>query len=106
MTASATTQVISSSSLASADDEGSARARADTAAAIAFADQGFRDPSQVGIDVACGSSPCLAPDQRVVVRTRVLVVLPGVPRLLDRVVPARIEVTARHVSTVDRFRTR
>jgi hypothetical protein len=34
----------------------------------------------------------------------VLVVLPGVPRLLDRVIPARVEVTARHVSTVDRFR--
>ena len=89
-----------------ADDEGSARGRADAAAAIAFADQGFRDPSQVGIDVACAGSPCLAPDQRVVVRTRVLVVLPGVPRLLDRVLPARVEVTARHVSTVDRFRTR
>jgi Flp pilus assembly pilin Flp len=89
-----------------AQDEGSARGRADAAAAIAFADQGFRDPSQVGIDIGCAASPCLAPDQRVTVRSRVLVVLPGVPRLLDRLLPARLEVTARHVATVDRFRGR
>jgi hypothetical protein len=89
-----------------ADDERSARQRADAAAAIAFADQGFRDPALVGIDVSCAASPCLAPDQRVVVRSRVQVTLPGVPRLLDRVIPARLEVTARHVATVDRFRGR
>ena len=89
-----------------AADEASARGRADAAAAIAFADQGFTEPSQVGIDVACAAFPCLAPDQRVVVRSRVLVVLPGVPRLVDRFFPAGVEVTARHVSTVDRFRSR
>jgi Flp pilus assembly protein TadG len=87
-----------------AQDEGSAQGRADAAAAIAFADQGFRDPAQVGIDIGCPVSACLAPDQRVTVRSRVLVVLPGVPRLLDRMLPARLEVTARHVATVDRFR--
>jgi Flp pilus assembly protein TadG len=87
-----------------AADDGSARGRADAAAAIAFADQGFDQPSGVGIEVACSASPCLTPDQRVVVRSRVLVVLPGVPRVLDRLFPARVEVTARHVSTVDRFR--
>jgi Flp pilus assembly protein TadG len=87
-------------------DEASARGRADAAAAIAFADQGFRDPAHVAIEVGCAGSPCLAPDERVTVRSRVLVVLPGVPRLLDRVLPARVEVTARHVSTVDRFRGR
>jgi Flp pilus assembly protein TadG len=89
-----------------AADEGSARARADAAAAVAFRDQGFFEPGEVAIDVACAASPCLAPDQRVVVRSRVLVVLPGVPRVLDRLFPARVEVTARHVATVDRFRSR
>jgi RES domain-containing protein len=89
-----------------ATDEASAQGRADAAAAIAFADQGFSEPSQVGIDVICAASPCLTPDERVVVRSRVLVVLPGVPRLVDRFFPARVEVTARHVSTVDRFRSR
>lgn len=89
-----------------ATDEAAARRRADAAAAIAFADQGFVDPALVSIDVSCAAVPCLTPDQRVVVRSRVLVVLPAVPRLLDRVIPARIEVTARHVATVDRFRGR
>jgi RES domain-containing protein len=89
-----------------ATDEASAQGRADAAAALAFADQGFSEPSQVGIDVTCAASPCLTPDERVVVRSRVLVVLPGVPRLVDRFFPARVEVTARHVSTVDRFRSR
>lgn len=87
-------------------DEGSARSRADAAAAIAFADQGFSGPSGVGIEVACSPAPCLTPDQRVIVRSRVLVVLPGVPRLVDRFFPAHVEVTARHVATVDRFRGR
>jgi hypothetical protein len=89
-----------------AADEGSARGRADAAAAIAFADQGFSGPAGVGIEVACSAAPCLTPDQRVFVRSRVLVVLPGVPRLVDRFFPARVEVTARHVATVDRFRGR
>jgi len=89
-----------------AQDEAAARRRADAAAAIAFADQGFVDPALLGIDVSCPARPCLTPDQRVFVRSRVLVVLPAVPRLLDRVIPARIEVTARHVATVDRFRGR
>lgn len=89
-----------------APDEGSARSRADAAAAIAFADQGFRDPGRLSIEVDCPASACLAPDQRVTVRSRVLVVLPGVPRVLDRLLPTRVEVTARHVATVDRFRGR
>jgi Flp pilus assembly protein TadG len=89
-----------------AEDDGSARGRADAAAAIAFADQGFAEPSGIGIQVTCAASPCLTPDQRVVVRSRVLVVLPGAPSLVDRFFPARVEVTARHVATVDRFRGR
>lgn len=89
-----------------AADDPTGRARADVAAAIAFADQGFRDPQLVAIDISCPQTPCLAPDQRVTVRSRVLVVLPGVPRFLDQVIPTRIEVAAEHVSTVDRFRSR
>ena len=89
-----------------ANDDASARRRADAAAAIAVADQGFVDPALMGIDVSCPARRCLTPDQRVFVRSRVLVVLPAVPRLLDRVIPARVEVTARHVATVDRFRGR
>jgi hypothetical protein len=54
--------------------------------------------------VTCAATPCLVPDAKVEARARVLVLLPGVPRLLDRVVPTRIEVSARQVVTVDRFR--
>ena len=43
---------------------------------------------------------------RVAVRTSVQVVLPAVPRLVDRLLPARIEVDASHVATVDRFGAR
>jgi Flp pilus assembly protein TadG len=87
-----------------APDVESAGSRAESAAAIAFGDQGFSDQGTGTVELTCAADPCLVPDARVEVRTRVLVLLPGVPRVLDRVVPTRIEVTARQVVTVDRFR--
>ena len=88
-----------------ARDEVVGRERADAAAAIAFQDQGFTDQRLIRLQVDCASA-CLVPDARVVIRTSVQVPLPAVPRLVDRFFPARIEVTARHVSTVDRFGAR
>lgn len=87
-----------------AESEAGGRERADLAAGIAFADQGFTAPGTVRVDVACRADPCLSPDARVDVGTRVLVLLPGVPHVLDRAIPARLEVTARQVVAVDRFR--
>jgi Flp pilus assembly protein TadG len=87
-----------------AQDDASARDRADAAALIAFADQGFDDPSTIRVEVECAGDPCLRPDARVVVHATLQVVLPAVPRLVDRFVPSRIEVDAQHVATVDRFR--
>ena len=87
-----------------APDVESAGARAESAAAIAFGDQGFGQDRTGTVELTCGADPCLVPDARIEVRTRVLVLLPGVPRVLDRVVPTRIEVSARQVVTVDRFR--
>lgn len=87
-----------------AQDEASGRDRADAAALIAFADQGFDDPRAIRVDVDCSGDPCLRPDGRVSVHTTLQVLLPAVPRLVDRFVPTRIEVDARHVATVDRFR--
>ena len=89
-----------------ARDETSGRERADTSALIAYADQGFDDRRLITVQVDCAAAACLAPDARVEVRTSVHVVLPAVPRLVDRFLPARIEVTASHVSTVDRFGAR
>jgi len=87
-----------------APDDESAGQLAQSAAAIAFDDQGFGQPGTGTLDVSCTGHPCLVPDARIEARTRVLVLLPGVPRVLDRVVPTRIEITARQVVTVDRFR--
>jgi hypothetical protein len=89
-----------------ADDEASARGRADAAAALAFADQGFGARDQHSVDIGCAMGHCLEPDARVVVHSSLQVVLPGVPRALDHVIPTRIEVHATHVATVDRFRAR
>ena len=86
-----------------APDDESAGRRAQSAAAIAFGDQGFGAQGTGTVELACAADPCLVPDARVEVRTRIMVLLPGVPRVLDRVVPTRIEVTARQVVTVDRF---
>ncbi|HET8614348.1 MAG TPA: TadE/TadG family type IV pilus assembly protein [Actinomycetales bacterium] len=87
-----------------ASDDASGRGRAEAAAAIAFRDHGFDQPGTVSLDLGCDAVACLVPGARVEARTRVAVVLPGVPHLLDRVVPTRIEVEARQVVAVDRFR--
>jgi Flp pilus assembly protein TadG len=87
-----------------APDDESADQRAQAAAAIAFDDQGFGEQGTGTVELTCAANPCLVPDARIAVRTRVLELLPGVPRVLDRVVPTRIEVAARQVVTADRFR--
>lgn len=85
------------------DDEDTGRQRADVAAAVALADQGFDDPGAVRLVIACPTGRCLEPDGRVVVSTELAVTLPAVPRLVSRAVPARIVVSARHVTGVGRF---
>lgn len=87
-------------------DEVSGRERAAAAALIAFSDQGFDDQRLEVVDIRCAGDPCLAPDSRVVVHATLQVVLPAVPRLVDRFVPARVRVEATHVATVGRFGTR
>jgi hypothetical protein len=87
-----------------APDERSAAPRAEEAAVIAFRDQGFDRPGAGSLQLSCDEAPCLVPDAHVEARTRIVVVLPGVPRVLDQVGPARIAVTARQVVTIDRFR--
>ncbi|WP_460446276.1 TadE/TadG family type IV pilus assembly protein [Angustibacter aerolatus] len=86
-----------------ADRADDASARAQAAAALAAADQGF-DARELSLTWSCAASPCLRPAARIDFRATVEVVLPGVPRLLDRVVPTRVQVAAVHVATVDRYR--
>lgn len=78
-------------------------ARAEAAAGIAFADQGFG--GRGSLDVLCSVSPCLTPEARIETRARVTVPLPLIPAFARDVVPLEIPVSASHVSTVDRFRT-
>jgi len=79
-----------------------ASARADAAAGLAFADQGFA--GQGVITVHCDGSPCLRPDGRVEVTASVSVPMPLVPSFFSSIVPTMIPVTASHVASVDRFR--
>ena len=79
-----------------------AAGRAESAAAIAFADQGFAGLGS--LQVSCAASPCLTPDARVKTTARVTVPLPLVPAFARDVVPLEVPLSASPLSTVDRFR--
>ncbi|HSO65718.1 MAG TPA: pilus assembly protein, partial [Ornithinibacter sp.] len=85
-----------------ADSGDVAGARAEAAARIAFLDHSFEDVGRVL--VSCDGTPCLRPDGRVETTATVRVPLPLVPAFVREVVPMSVPVSARHLSTVDRFR--
>ena len=85
------------------DQDGRSRGRA--AAALAFADLGFASAER-SVDLGCGQQDCHASDTRVEVLAVLDVRLPVVPRGLDRAIPMHLQLSARHVVTVDRFVTR
>jgi uncharacterized MAPEG superfamily protein len=86
-----------------ATSEGSAAGRAHAAARMAFEDQGFRD-GQATVSMTCDGSPCLRPEGRVTIVSRVTVPLPLVPAFARSVVPLQVAMTASHVAVVDRFK--
>lgn len=87
-----------------AADDASGAARAQAAADLAFADQGF--PAANGsLRITCDGDPCLRPGGRVATSAVVVVPLPLVPTFARDVVPLRIPVRAEHVSTVDSYRS-
>lgn len=84
-----------------APDEETGALRAQAAALVAVRDQGFDlDPV---LTVECEQSPCLQAQARVVTEVEMEVVLPAVPRFVDRVIPTRVTVRASHLSVVDGF---
>ncbi len=83
--------------------QGSANARAEAAAAIAFEDQGFG--GEGGVEVSCSATPCLTPEARVSVRAGLTVPMPLVPSFLRSVVPLQIPVSSTITVAVDRFRS-
>jgi Na+-transporting methylmalonyl-CoA/oxaloacetate decarboxylase gamma subunit len=86
-----------------APDEASGALRAQTAAALAFHDQGFAGPYDGQLSVWCSAAPCLTGNGRVTVDAQITVILPGVPRFLSHVIPVQIRLDATHVATVDEF---
>ena len=84
------------------------RPRADSAAGLALADQGF--DYEIPVEIVCNGNgdrdglPCLRPEARVRVTATVSVPMPLVPEFFSRIVPMRIPVSATHIATVDRFR--
>jgi hypothetical protein len=78
-----------------------ARARAESAAGLAFADQGFEGAGRLVI--TCDDPMCQRPDSRVSVTATVSVPMPLVPAFFSEIVPTRVPVIATHVVTVDRF---
>lgn len=80
-----------------------ARPRADSAAGLALADQGFE--YEIPVEIGCDGdgSPCLRPERRIRVTATVWVPMPLVPEFFSGIVPMRIPVSATHIATVDRF---
>ncbi len=71
---------------------------------IALDDQGFQDVDAASaLDLACSTTPCLAPGSDVTVRVAFDVALPAVPSFIQAVVPLSIPVSATHVAPVDTF---
>lgn len=86
-----------------AADEGSAFARADSAASIALEDHRFqRDEAEVSI--TCSTSPCSTPGATIRIEARVAVPLPLIPLFARDVLPLEVPVSADAVATVDSFR--
>lgn len=91
-------------SFVTAPDESSAGPRADTAAAIAFEDQGFEEEGV--LDVSCSATPCLSADGEVTTTATVHVPLPLIPSFARDVVPLEVPVSATQVSSVPRYEVR
>jgi hypothetical protein len=90
-----------------AADDRDARRRAETAVRLGLLDQGFTDPADADLVLECDQpSACLTPGGQVRVLIQVRVLLPGIPRFLDRALPARVTVRAGQVAVVDEFRAR
>ncbi|WP_307818201.1 TadE/TadG family type IV pilus assembly protein [Janibacter endophyticus] len=87
-----------------AQSEETAPARAETAAGIAFEDQGFG--AQGRLEVKCTQTPCLTPEGEIRSVATVVVPLPLVPAFARDVVPLEVPVSASQVSVVPRYEAR
>ncbi len=86
-----------------ADDVGSAGARAQAAARLVLDAHGFA-PTDGTVAVTCDEADCLSPGGRVVVEATVEVPLPLVPDFMRGAVPTSMTLSSSHVEAVDEFR--
>ena len=86
-----------------APTQDSAWARAQSAAGLAFADQGFDAREGSLHPVGCDLTPCLSPSGRITITATVMVPMPLVPGFFSEIVSTQVPVSATHVETVDRF---
>jgi len=92
--------------VAAAPDSATGLAHARSAVLLALRDQGFAvDAARAAgaLRLSCESSPCAEPGTRVTATVAYEVELPGVPAVLDAVVPARLPVTGESAAVADRF---
>ncbi|HET9655940.1 MAG TPA: pilus assembly protein [Kineosporiaceae bacterium] len=89
-----------------AQDEATGRVRAFAAVRLGLLDQGFETDPVAAVRIVCRQTPCLVPEGRVAVEVSVDVVLPGVPGIVDRIVPTHVTVRSTQIGVVDAFRSR
>lgn len=94
----------SSRMFVTADSDAAGQGRAQAAAEMAFADQGFTGEGSVTMQ--CSKHPCLSPDSVIQGVTDLDVELPLIPDFLRGVVPSSIHLHSRHAEVVDKYRAR
>lgn len=88
---------------ATADTPARGLAAAESAVALALADQGFA-PGPQALTVTCGSGRCLAPGSTVRVVVDLRVRLPFLPGSLGEATVGSVPVRAEHITPVDTYR--
>lgn len=94
----------SSRMFVTAESDAAGQNRAQAAAAMSFADQGFTGEGKVTMQ--CSKHPCLSPDSVIQGVTDLDVELPLIPDFLRGVVPSSIHLHSRHAEVVDHYRAR
>ena len=84
-----------------ATGDADARARAQTAAGLAFDDFSFS--AGTSLSLACDGSPCLRPEGTVTSTATIEVELPLIPDFLAERLPSSVTISSSHVAAVDRF---
>lgn len=85
-------------------DDADGRTRAESAVALALADQGLEpDTTDRSLGLVCSADPCRTPGGSVTVTVEVDVPLPGVPGWLQDVVPLSVPVSATATTAIDAY---